>query len=134
MQQKKRKLQNELTDLQCKDAKSVRYREHRAKKTKTKCNSSSIGPSATIDVMLERKACGPAAIVGATDGCDEGVDTKKQKVTKEYTQNTETSLNIEDNCSSDKGECTVDKSITESAVLEKSSEDGPFSGTLQCHM
>ena len=33
LRQKKRKLQNELTDLQCKDAKSVRYREHKAKKT-----------------------------------------------------------------------------------------------------
>lgn len=126
LRQKKRKLQNELTDLQCKDGKKVRYREHKAKKTGAKCSSSSIGQGATIDVMLKRKACGPVAIVGATDGNNEGVDTKKQKVAIEDPHNTETSLNIEGNWSSDKGECTVDKSTKESAVLEKSSEDDPF--------
>ena len=61
-----------------------------------------------------------------TNGSDEGVDTKKQKVTIEDPHNTETSLNIEGNWSSEKGECTLDKSTKESAVLEKSSEDGPF--------
>ena len=126
LRQKKRKLQNELTDLQCKDGKKVRYREHKAKKTGAKCSSSSIGQGATIDVMLKRKACGPVAIVGATDGNNEGVDTKKQKVAIEDPHNTETSLNIEGNWSSDKGECTVDKSTKESAVSEKSSEDDPF--------
>ena len=55
----------------------MRYREHKAKKTGAKCSSSSIGPSATIDVVLKRKACDHVAIVGATDGNDEGVDTKK---------------------------------------------------------
>lgn len=104
----------------------MRYREHKAKKTGAKCSSSSIGQGATIDVMLKRKACGPVAIVGATDGNNEGVDTKKQKVAIEDPHNTETSLNIEGNWSSDKGECTVDKSTKESAVSEKSSEDDPF--------
>lgn len=54
------------------------------------------------------------------------MDTKKQKVAIEDPHNTETSLNIEGNWSSDKGECTVDKSTEESAVSEKSSEDDPF--------
>lgn len=77
----------------------MRYREHKAKKTGAKCSSSSIGQGATIDVMLKRKACGPVAIVGATDGNNEGVDTKKQKVAIEDPHNTETSLNIEGNWS-----------------------------------